>query len=871
MAVLTMGARALATESVPAQPCCRCCRKTLLQVLLLLPAWPGAGARSATSAVWHGPEGLVGNTTTGSGRAEILVDGQPLAPVWFVGAGGWAAQDSTGGRRTDLGDFFSQVGAAAQNGFRLFEPAAITGNSTTGVLSESTRQIMDGVIALRPDALFILRLRLNPDIGEPVVVQCKDNASVQVNVTYSTSHIPTLSTPASDAWLPAALAQVVPLVRAADAAYPSRIVGVHLGGMESMEWDWPGAYSDLDGLPNSTECGSTRAFGNELTDNYYADYSPAMRMAFCSSPQNRQPDQVPCELPSAAERDTPRTGNAFVCGASSDPAAVRAVAMNQLQAQVMANAIAGLGRALKQLSEGKLLVLAYYGYTLSNSMQRPGSVSHNLVNYGHLAAHSLLSNPAIDGFTSPYYYSDLTRIPSAPLLPSGQYSSLTHHGKLWIVEDDTRTSLFNGSAFRSCAAGDLQCTLDLLRRNIYTTAINQHGMYLFDLDNMGWFGQAAHPSVTSAIWKAAGDATKNVAQLNLGADEPLPAPQIAVFFDEMAPKTQPLDSRNRLVPRSSSSSSYSPPQRQHKQQTAAGAWMLAASSRELAVIGAPVRRYYLADLPSLSAEELKPLRLAIFLNAFAPSNAVRQAMRERLPAHVSLLFLGPAGLVVVNQSVCVTNLSAVSDFIGIPGLRAGTTDEAPMTLITAAAAKAAAPFMPEIGLLANVSFGSEMPFSPLMHWEQGEYEQVNVQVLGRYTHSNLPSLVTAEVGTSAEGTAPRRVFFSGAPSLPAALIRSIARGAGVHVYTECREANTVITLAHGAQHNCDDVAAQGGGLMIHAGNRTGSREVWLPAAVRVVDEYGGKLCELPCTAFNVTLRAGESRLLFVSSAAGAIH
>ena len=105
------------------------------------------------------------------------------------------------------------------------------------------------------------------------------------------------------------------------------------------------------------------------------------------------------------------------------------------------------------------------------------------VNYGHLAAHSLLSNPAIDGFTAPGGYDSLTRSVTAPLLPGGQYSSLTHHGKLWIVEDDSRTSLYNGTVFRSCpmGGGGLQCTVDKIRRNIYTTALFQQGMYLFDL------------------------------------------------------------------------------------------------------------------------------------------------------------------------------------------------------------------------------------------------------------------------------------------------------------------------------------------------------------------------------------------------------
>jgi hypothetical protein len=83
----------------------------------------------------------------------------------------------------------------------------------------------------------------------------------------------------------------------------------------------------------------------------------------------------------------------------------------------------------------------------------------------------------------------------------------------------------------------------------------------------------------------------------------------------------------------------------------------------------------------------------------------------------------------------------------------------------------------------------------------------------------------------------------------------------VHIYSHCRDENEVITLAH--HHKCDDVVARGDGLVIHAGNRSGARQVHLPAALRVVDEYETAVCEAPCTAFNVTLRAGESRLFHV--------
>ena len=210
--------------------------------------------------------------------------------------------------------------------------------------------------------------------------------------------------------------------------------------------------------------------------------------------------------------------------------------------------------------------------------------------------------------------------------------------------------------------------------------------------NEGWFGQAARPAETDAIWKAAGTANANVARLNLtsssGAGRLLPPPQIAVFFDELAPKVMPLDSRDRLVRRSGGGNG-SPSARQ---QTAAGAWMLAASSRELAIIGAPTRHYYLADLGSLvGTREFSHVKLLVFLNAFAPSDAVRRTMREHFNIlknttnqnterqkkniaadGVSLLFLGPAGLVAANEASHCTRKSQSQLHVRAHGHGAGS-------------------------------------------------------------------------------------------------------------------------------------------------------------------------------------------------------
>jgi hypothetical protein len=83
--------------------------------------------------------------------------------------------------------------------------------------------------------------------------------------------------------------------------------------------------------------------------------------------------------------------------------------------------------------------------------------------------------------------------------PSGQVDSAWLRGKLWIVEDDTRTALSAPNPFRFCAT--MTATLDTLRRNLFTAALHGYGLYWFDLGNEGWFGSVENATATEALWR----------------------------------------------------------------------------------------------------------------------------------------------------------------------------------------------------------------------------------------------------------------------------------------------------------------------------------------------------------------------------------
>lgn len=128
-----------------------------------------------------------------------------------------------------------------------------------------------------------------------------------------------------------------------------------------------------------------------------------------------------------------------------------------------------------------------------------------------------------------------TRSYGPPALPAGEFSSLWKHGKLWIIEDDTRTHLcpgdqvYGGWPLKWCHS--LSDTKSILRRNYLSASMLSHGSYLFDLEAQGWFGQAQDPATADAIWQTMGAAVKAIARVDVGSG-PLPSHQVAVFFDE---------------------------------------------------------------------------------------------------------------------------------------------------------------------------------------------------------------------------------------------------------------------------------------------------------------------------------------------------
>eukprot|EP01052_Picozoa_sp_SAG31_P039161 SAG31_NODE_5373_length_2578_cov_2.885693_2_plen_714_part_00 len=708
-----------------------------------------------------------------------------------------------------LVNWVTTVQAASISGVRIFEPLLNQwklDNSTADGITNATRALLDATLHVRSDALFVLRIHICPSVHH--MYREGRNATADPPLDDG----PHLPSPADADWVPKASAGLIALLTAIDARYPRKVIGLHLTALQSGEWSQP--------LP---------AVGN-------TDYSNTFRRLYCA----KMNESMSCELPSTVERNVQRTGTASICATSPTTVADRAVGANMLHNDVVSVAIAGVAENVKAATENKLLILVFYGYLQAGSYEQ--DYAADMVSYGHLSGRRLLESPYVDGFVSPFEYVPAERAITSPLGPEKLFSSLALHGKLAMIEDDTRTNLDSGTGFKWCFT--LNCTVAMMRRDMFAAGLTGRGLYHFDLQGAGWFGEnrtTAQRGTTSAIWHAIGEAQDALRKVTPSAG-PLGLPQTAVFVDERAPLTQPLGQ---------------------------GQWGLKNINQELLRMGAPYRSYYVDDL---AAVDKASIRLAIFPNLLTPSKVVKAALaawQQNASVNTTFVFFGPAGLVQSDvrdyPPRCFTDIAAVPVVTGIPELRehvSGTTSRVQLKQFFSTAEAAA---FPGIATVNGTVYGSAItyasakpgPFSPLM--TVASRLPASVMVLGTYEtsdgHGGDPNTVPMAALVAKARAGGGYNVYSAANAMPSTLFTAFARSSGAHIFSD-----------NGSE--CG-IQASGNGLAIQAIRfsnltpRGGLCRITLPTPLMVTSGNGTKVCATACREFLTDLAVGHSELFIV--------
>lgn len=587
----------------------------------------------------------------------------------------------------------------------------------------------------------------------------------------------------SEAWKKDAAAAMREFVRHVESSpYGSRVVGYWFIGGVSAEWQGWGCH----------ECHKRNAL---------MDYSPVARQAFRNFMASNTPATTtaaaPLEIPNLQERLRADLGN------FRDPVkSALAIAYDQYYSESISDAVTFFARLIKETVHGKKIVGTYTGYSLEYA-----NMNWAYHMSGHNAFRKILDSPDLDFIASPQSYG----VRASGDCEEGMhaFASIRRAGKLALVDDDTRTHL--------CGPADQNQTITaaeteaVLRRNMGKELCRVKPICLLAINNGLNFRD---PKIERDI-----RITGRAGQYLFERKTPRNA-EIAVIVDEDSAKYVAYDKEHmpsgELIRYTHWNGTVTAGRRTVNSLTGD---LIYYQRTRLAQIGAPIDYLLMSDLK----KDLPSYKLWIFLSCFQYDEATRQAIESLKAKGVTALWLYAPGF-IANGTASVTNMEHLT------GIRFGMLDgkTSPQTEIS--------DFTSEFtsGPLEQTIFGVDYKMAPLFYVNDPE-----AKTLGLYRETGKPALAVKTVGRS-------RFLFCGSNKVPADLLMNIARGAGVHLFSE----------------SLDFVDANDHMLMIHARNG-GTKTLKLKAPCDVVDLYTGDVLQTNVDTLSFDLPTGRTRVLFL--------
>lgn len=380
--------------------------------------------------------------------------------------------------------------------------------------------------------------------------------------------------------------------------------------------------------------------------------------------------------------------------------------------------IGELAYVAKAASDGYFIVGVSYGYTFEWS--HPAS--------GHLALGKLLRTEEVDIIAGPPSYRN--REPGGTGSFPGPIDSFALNGKLFISEEDFRTSLGTGQDFDedfNPVMKTPQALESVHWRGVGAALAHGSGMAWMDLWGNGWLR-------SQVIWDRAAKVREVLTQ-RLEATSP--DPDVAVFIDERS--LAYLVDPNAFA-------------------------MLVQNVRESVLrAGVSAGFYLISDLAH--REKFPESKLYIFVNAWDIRPELRAAVKSRLQRDGKVLFwLYSAGLFDSGREA----LERAREVTGIALKPQPFYSKAGTSLINRRHPLAEA--FPE----KNIMGSSQLEPSYFAIPE-------GAAILGEYSQTGLPSFVVKEFNESAEQHWTS--VFLGEPVVNPALIRTLAQMAGAHVWS----------------------------------------------------------------------------------------
>ena len=408
---------------------------------------PGYGGKPVSAKIVVDEESLI---------PQLYIDGTYYAPTVFFG-------------NTDIGtNVAEQAALAAAAGIHLHS-IIYNLNYDTDYTEESSfgtlRARMDSVLRGDPYAKIILRVNTgayyNPDTVE------EDDWRVRDRIEYVDGSYAAMASTASERWAKEAAARLVAIVEYMRTSedYADHLICIHLEKGEWFEQDFRERGSDVSAT-------NSASFGRWLAEKYKTDlaFGEAWGVDYAISEA-----AVPRDLPNNVSSD-----HSYPNTLLSTKAEQKYVDYIDYIGELVSGRIDDFAKAIKEVSDGNLIVIAFYGYLFELSDAQSG----------HYDMKRLLDSEYLDGFAAPISYADRTG-PNGSVGATSAYmtaiDSVVRHGKLWFQESDQRT--FVNSSPDDPYLPKLKTLEDIYqvhRREVGMGMVHGNAVWAMDLGATGW-------------------------------------------------------------------------------------------------------------------------------------------------------------------------------------------------------------------------------------------------------------------------------------------------------------------------------------------------------------------------------------------------
>lgn len=557
--------------------------------------------------------------------------------------------------------------------------------------------------------------------------------------------------------------------------------------------------------------------GGEWLD--YWDYSPAAEAGFrrwltakygTDAELKKSWGQAEVSLQTASLPQWDRLHKGDV-GLFLDPTRSRQVVdFYQFYHEDAAASAAAVCKTAKEACEGKRLVGLWGGYYFLPDWN-PGD--RGLFRRRQGAFETTVRDPNVDFFMSPYCYQE--RHPGGVFVPQFLSDSMRLHGKLAIVEEDSRTSLaatvddaYNPakSTSASAALGDSFGRSETIEESLAVLTRNFGAIYSRPGLGSSWFclgskgGWYEDPALLSTITKL-----KRLADRHCTSARD--TPEIAVIVSNRSLWYQRL---NDFTPEMTTR-------------------LLVEG---LARLGAPCDLYLDSDLED-ARFPFDRYKLFVFANTFHLSARQRTILKERVQTGGKTVLSLYASGYADDDSLSTAGVENVT------GMR---LEAAKISLVKGAHVVITDYLHPATqSVPRGTRYGTSMEFGPVLWCDDPEATPLGDLVAT--DASGGVFTLCKRGGLCVKRLAGWTSVWSAVPNLPPDLLRSIARMAGVHLYSD---GNDAVNVGNGL-------------LSLHAGY-AGPRTIHLPHPSRITDALSGKCVAESAGEFTVDLPARATGL-----------